>query len=201
MQHLLVRTSRRRLLESPDWKVNSLGRDYSHRYGYGLIDAGALVELASVWVSVPEQRNQTVLYNGGKSHSFTDKLIAQIEFLPNSYPLNIDKLEHVIIIASISFQPRGNLRLRLVSPHGTESIILEKRPQDYSSKGFDKFEFLSVHFWDERYDSYTVCMTHIYYVIKSLWKLDIPRREYWIIGIISYRKYFKFGNSNSWKRI
>ena len=126
MQHLLVRTSRRRLLESPDWKVNSLGRDYSHRYGYGLIDAGALVELASVWVSVPEQRNQTVLYDGGKSHSFKDKLIAQIELIPNSYPANIDKLEHVIIIASISFQPRGNLRLRLVSPHGTESIILEK---------------------------------------------------------------------------
>ena len=64
MQHLLVRTSRKRLLKSTDWQVNSLGRDYSHRYGYGLIDAGALVELAGVWNSVPPQRNYTHVFLG-----------------------------------------------------------------------------------------------------------------------------------------
>lgn len=64
MQHLLVRTSRKRLLKSTDWQVNSLGRDYSHRYGYGLIDAGALVELAGIWNSVPPQRNYTHVFLG-----------------------------------------------------------------------------------------------------------------------------------------
>ena len=42
-----------------DWRQNSLGRDYSHRYGYGLIDAGSLVEMAKDWRSVPPQRNRT----------------------------------------------------------------------------------------------------------------------------------------------
>lgn len=54
-----VRTSRKRLLQAEDWRQNSLGRDYSHRYGYGLIDAGALVEMASTWRTVPPQRNRT----------------------------------------------------------------------------------------------------------------------------------------------
>ena len=59
-------------------------------------------------------------------------------------------------------------RIRIISPHETESTILDKRPHDASSKGFDKFEFLSVHFWDERFvkkhDSYDVHMNHIIFV-------------------------------------
>ena len=64
--------------------------------------------------------------------------------------LKIDKLEHVVVILSIAFPKRGELKLEITSPHGTKSTILDKRPNDKSRKGFDQFEFLSVHFWDER---------------------------------------------------
>ena len=64
--------------------------------------------------------------------------------------LKIDKLEHVVVVLSIAFAKRGELRLEVTSPHGTKSTILDKRPNDKSRKGFDHFEFLSVHFWDER---------------------------------------------------
>jgi len=157
MQHLLVRTSRKRLLKSTDWQINSLGRDYSHRYGYGLIDAGALVELAKIWNSVPPQRNYTHIFldaaqKDQQAIKFADKFkdnIIKISIPVNFNSFNIDKLEHVTFVASIKFKNRGNLRIRITSPHETESTILDKRPHDASSKGFDKFEFLSVHFWDE----------------------------------------------------
>jgi len=156
MQHLLVRTSRKRLLHADDWRQNSLGRDYSHRYGYGLIDAGALVELAHGWRPVPPQRNRTVTLLDQKINAPLD---LRAEFVNNEAlftievkrreKLKIDKLEHVVVVLSIAFAKRGELRLEVTSPHGTKSTILDKRPNDKSRKGFDHFEFLSVHFWDE----------------------------------------------------
>ena len=56
MQHIIIQTSKRRKLNASDWKVNGVGREYSHRYGYGLMDAGAMVSLAKEWKTVPIQR-------------------------------------------------------------------------------------------------------------------------------------------------
>ncbi|PSN43802.1 Furin-like protease 1 [Blattella germanica] len=55
MQHIVVRTARPANLKSPDWKVNGVGRNVSHSFGYGLMDAYAMVKLARSWKTVPEQ--------------------------------------------------------------------------------------------------------------------------------------------------
>ena len=44
VQHILVRTSEKHHLNTKDWKVNSMGRWFSNRYGYGLMNAGRIVE-------------------------------------------------------------------------------------------------------------------------------------------------------------
>ncbi|KTG43794.1 hypothetical protein cypCar_00028639, partial [Cyprinus carpio] len=52
MQHLVVRTSRPAHLITNDWRTNGVGRLVSHSYGYGLLDASAMVVLARNWSSV-----------------------------------------------------------------------------------------------------------------------------------------------------
>lgn len=55
MQHIVVRTARPQHLTASDWQVNGVGRNVSHSFGYGLMDAYAMVMLARNWVTVPEQ--------------------------------------------------------------------------------------------------------------------------------------------------
>lgn len=42
--------------DSGDWIKNGAGRLVSHSYGFGLIDANAIVNIARVWKNVPEQK-------------------------------------------------------------------------------------------------------------------------------------------------
>lgn len=41
---------------SNEWSMNGVGRKVSHSFGYGLMDAAAMVRLARVWETVPEQQ-------------------------------------------------------------------------------------------------------------------------------------------------
>uniref|UniRef100_A0AAY4CG23 Uncharacterized protein n=1 Tax=Denticeps clupeoides TaxID=299321 RepID=A0AAY4CG23_9TELE len=43
-------------LITDDWKTNGVGRRVSHSYGYGLLDAGAMVAMAQNWTSVGPQK-------------------------------------------------------------------------------------------------------------------------------------------------
>uniref|UniRef100_A0A493T2M7 Peptidase S8/S53 domain-containing protein n=2 Tax=Anas platyrhynchos TaxID=8839 RepID=A0A493T2M7_ANAPP len=56
VQHLVVRASKPAHLQAEDWAVNGVGRKVSHHYGYGLLDAGLLVELAKAWAGTRPQR-------------------------------------------------------------------------------------------------------------------------------------------------
>ncbi len=37
------------------WAINGVGRHYSHKFGYGLMDAGAMVDLALRWPGIGKQ--------------------------------------------------------------------------------------------------------------------------------------------------
>ena len=37
------------------WALNGVGRHYSHKFGYGLMDAGAIVDLALRWPGIGKQ--------------------------------------------------------------------------------------------------------------------------------------------------
>jgi len=55
VQHIIVRTARQGNLKATDWRVNGLGRKVSHSFGYGLLDAAAMVKLAKSWTLMPPQ--------------------------------------------------------------------------------------------------------------------------------------------------
>lgn len=55
MQHIVVMTAHQGNLHARDWRTNGVGRNVSHSFGYGLMDADAMVDVARDWVSVPAQ--------------------------------------------------------------------------------------------------------------------------------------------------
>lgn len=64
-------------------------------------------------------------------------------------PTPVVYLEHVQVIIDVEYTSRGSLDIFLISPSGTVSTLLARRPLDISRNGFDKWPLMSVHFWGE----------------------------------------------------
>uniref|UniRef100_H2YJQ6 Neuroendocrine convertase 2 n=1 Tax=Ciona savignyi TaxID=51511 RepID=H2YJQ6_CIOSA len=59
-------------------------------------------------------------------------------------------LEHVQAFITVASSRRGDLTINMTSPLGTESILLNKRPNDDdSTQGFRKWPFMTTHTWGE----------------------------------------------------
>lgn len=155
MQYLVVLTSRSAPLEKEaGWIVNGVKRKVSHKFGYGLMDAGALVNLAEIWTTVPPQhicKSQEILEDRQIDPSPQFSLTLHMDVSACKGTLNeVVFLEHVQCKISLRFFPRGNLRILLTSPMGTTSTLLFERPRDVVASNFDDWPFLSVHFWGEQ---------------------------------------------------
>uniref|UniRef100_A0A665THZ2 Furin-like n=1 Tax=Echeneis naucrates TaxID=173247 RepID=A0A665THZ2_ECHNA len=149
MQHLVVRTSHPAHLLTNDWRTNGVGRKVSHSYGYGLLDARAIVSLAKTWTSVKPQRKCVIPMvceprNIGAHLSINMSVDACI-----GTDSHVTSLEHVQARLTLSYNRRGNLAIHLISPAGTRSTLLHPRPHDYSSEGFNDWAFMTTHSWDE----------------------------------------------------
>uniref|UniRef100_A0A7N8X1H9 Furin (paired basic amino acid cleaving enzyme) a n=1 Tax=Mastacembelus armatus TaxID=205130 RepID=A0A7N8X1H9_9TELE len=151
MQHLVVRTSHPAHLLTNDWRTNGVGRKVSHAYGYGLLDASAIVALAKTWTNVGPQRKCVITMVG------EPKLVHYTYAHTNTHTVDacvgtdshVTSLEHVQAQLSLSYNRRGNLAIHLISPAGTRSTLLHPRPHDYSSEGFNDWAFMTTHSWDE----------------------------------------------------
>ncbi|KFQ32870.1 Proprotein convertase subtilisin/kexin type 4, partial [Mesitornis unicolor] len=148
LQHLVVRTSKRAHLWADDWALNSVGRWVSHHYGYGLLDAGLLVETAKAWTGTRPQRKCSVkaLY---APRNIGSKLTVSTAVSCSSRTKRILSLEHVQVQLSLSYSRRGDLVIALTSPMGTTSTLVSMRPYDTSQQGYKDWTFMSTHFWDE----------------------------------------------------
>uniref|UniRef100_A0A4W5MLK0 Furin (paired basic amino acid cleaving enzyme) a n=1 Tax=Hucho hucho TaxID=62062 RepID=A0A4W5MLK0_9TELE len=149
MQHLVVRTSHPAHLLTNDWNTNGVGRKVSHSYGYGLLDASAIVALAKNWTNVGPQKKCVLSMvaeprNIG-SHLLITKTVAGCVETAN----HVSSLEHAQAQLTLSYNRRGNLGIYLTSPQGTRSTLLAPRPHDYSSEGFNDWAFMTTHSWDE----------------------------------------------------
>ncbi|XP_034381952.1 proprotein convertase subtilisin/kexin type 6 [Cyclopterus lumpus] len=153
VQHLLVKTSRPVHLKADDWKTNAAGLRVSHLYGFGLVDAEALVLEALTWRTVPPQ------------HTCSRMLVRRTRYIHAGQSMNssvttsgcseepdqhVDHLEHVVVKVLIVHPRRGDMEINLISPSGTRSQLLAKRLFDSSNEGFRNWEFMTVHFWGER---------------------------------------------------
>ncbi|XP_071968227.1 proprotein convertase subtilisin/kexin type 4 isoform X2 [Engystomops pustulosus] len=149
VQHIVVRASSPDNLITDDWVVNGVGRKVSHHYGYGLLDAGKMVDLALKWETTRPQRTCLVRIVSSprriSSHLVVSQNISGCSGTSN-YILSI---EHVQAQVSLSYTRRGDLEIYLTSPMGTRSVLMGLRPYDTSSAGYQNWSFMSTHTWDE----------------------------------------------------
>uniref|UniRef100_A0AAR2K5I7 P/Homo B domain-containing protein n=1 Tax=Pygocentrus nattereri TaxID=42514 RepID=A0AAR2K5I7_PYGNA len=149
MQHLVVRTAHPAHLITSDWRTNGVGRLVSHSYGYGLLDASAMVALARNWSSVGPQ-HKCVIDMLTEPREVRNQLLFSKSVEACSGQLDfVSSLEHVQARLTLSYSHRGNLAIHLISPLGTRSTLLAPRPQDNSAEGFNDWAFMTTHAWDE----------------------------------------------------
>ncbi|XP_068090114.1 proprotein convertase subtilisin/kexin type 4 isoform X2 [Hyperolius riggenbachi] len=149
VQHIVVRASRSSNLIAEDWLVNGAGRKVSHHFGYGLLDAGLLVDLAQKWETTrPQRRCQIEFVNSLQALSPGLVLRQNISACVGS-PNYILSLEHVQAQISLTYTRRGDLAIYLISPMGTRVVLASPRPYDISTQGYKDWIFMSTHTWDE----------------------------------------------------
>ncbi|XP_050314686.1 furin-like protease 1, isoforms 1/1-X/2 isoform X1 [Anthonomus grandis grandis] len=147
MQHIVVRTARPQHLTSVDWQVNGVGRNVSHSFGYGLMDAYAMVNLAKNWITVPEQ-HKCEISAPDAIKSIPAKSVVVLTLAVTECE-GVEILEHVQAKLTIYAQRRGDLNIQLTSPMGTRVTLLAHRAHDNSRAGFNYWPFMSVHSWGE----------------------------------------------------
>uniref|UniRef100_A0A665T7K9 Neuroendocrine convertase 1 n=1 Tax=Echeneis naucrates TaxID=173247 RepID=A0A665T7K9_ECHNA len=155
LQHIIVWTSEfDPLANNPGWKRNGAGLMVNSRFGFGLLNAKALVDLAepASWKHVPEKKQCIV-----RDDSFQPRELKAAGEITIEIPTKacagqenaIRSLEHVQVEASIEYTRRGDLHITLTSPAGTSTVLLAERERDTSSNGFRNWDFMSVHTWGE----------------------------------------------------
>jgi proprotein convertase subtilisin/kexin type 2 len=156
IQHLTVLTSKRNSLYDGkgrfEWQVNGVGLEYNHLFGYGVLDAGAMVSLAKDWKTVPSRYHCDAGAVSGAYPIPTGEpltLVIDTEACKGSSS-EVNYIEHVQAIITLNSTRRGDLIIHLTSPMGTRSMILNRRPFDDDNKnGFVRWPFMTTHTWGE----------------------------------------------------
>lgn len=153
MQYLAMTTAVPINLDSGDWQDTTVGKKYSHTYGYGKIDTYAIVEAAKTWKSVKPQAwfyspwihvNQAIPQgNVGIAVSFavTPDMLKEA---------NLERLEHVTVTMNVDHTRRGDLSVDLISPNGVVSHLSVTRKLDSAAEGYEDWTFMSVVHWYAR---------------------------------------------------
>ena len=132
------------------WQKTTIGKKFSHTYGYGKVDSYALVDVAKTWKSVKPQAwfyspwihvNQAIP-QGDKGLSVGFDVTADV--LKDA---NLARLEHVTVTMNVKHARRGELSVDLISPDGIISHIATTRKLDMSESGYDDWTFMSVAHW------------------------------------------------------
>ncbi|XP_050789848.1 proprotein convertase subtilisin/kexin type 4 isoform X3 [Gopherus flavomarginatus] len=127
MQHLMVRASKPAHLQAEDWALNGVGRKVSHHYGYGLLDAGDLVDLAKKWTTTGPQRKCSVKVVYVPLEIGSKLTVSKDVSTCIGRSRHIRSLEHVQVRISLSYSRRGDLAISLTSPMGTKSTLVAIR--------------------------------------------------------------------------
>jgi kexin len=150
MQYLAMDTAVPINLETDEWQTTTIGKKYSHTFGYGKIDSYALVEKAKTWVSV---KPQAWLFSPW-IHVHEDipqgeqGLAVSFDVTPDMLKqANLARVEHVTITMNVEHTRRGDLSVDLVSPNKVVSHLSTARRLDNANTGYDDWTFMSVVHW------------------------------------------------------
>lgn len=148
VQEILMRSARQVRPTDSDWTTNAAGLKFNHRYGAGLIDAGAAVILAGAWTNLAPQLRTTVAQQEINS-AIPDNNPAGTTKTFTIDPASSLRAEHVTVTVDLTHPRRRNLKVVLTSPSGTRSVLAEPAASLSSGADFRDWTFMSVRHWGE----------------------------------------------------
>ena len=199
VQYLIAYTANTNNLVDGEFTTNGAGLNVSHKFGFGAIDAEAIVSRGRHWINIPEQLSQDIVPID--SSRFVDN--AEVEDSTNILTINftvesdIVSLEHVVLFFYVSFvgvsdndlegfmdafengfdifwPERGRVLVDLTSPSGTTSRLLPRRLFDIFPDAYIDWPLMSVHFWGEDpAGTWTINVT--FFDSTGTIEVDIPR--------------------------
>lgn len=140
-------------LDQPsDWQDTTIGKRFSHQYGYGKLDAWAIVEASKNFTSVkpqawyisPWQHIRQSVPQGDQGLSHTYEVTSD-----HLRRANLERLEHVTVTMNVDHSRRGDLSVELRSPSGIVSHLSTARRHDNEKAGYADWTFMSVAHWGE----------------------------------------------------
>ncbi|MDE9457048.1 S8 family serine peptidase [Xenorhabdus bovienii] len=167
VQQILALSARKINDPSTEWSNNNShswnggGMHTSNDYGFGQVDARSAVRLAESWMTQSTAANEYVY---SASSGPLGKTLAAGETLTSSIAMNAGlNVEHVEIDFDAQIGRLGDLTLKLISPDGTQSILLNRQGKvpdgmlgasesdlGSSQSGTFKYSFMSTHDFGER---------------------------------------------------
>ncbi|PBP20790.1 subtilase [Diplocarpon rosae] len=147
MQWLVMMTALPFDLETGEWQTTTIGKKFSHTFGYGKIDTWATVEAAKTFKNVKPQAwfyspwihvNQAIP-QGDKGLAVSFEITSQM--LKDA---NLERLEHVTVTMN-----EGDLSVDLISPDQITSHLSVTRNLDTAAEGYVDWTFMSVVHWGE----------------------------------------------------
>ncbi|KAF6838296.1 pheromone processing endoprotease kex2 [Colletotrichum musicola] len=135
-----------------DWQPTKIGKKFSHTFGYGKIDAYAMVEAAKTWKNVKPQAwyySPWVHVNKDIPQG-KDGIAVSLDVTADALKeANLERVEHVTITMNVNHTRRGDLSVDLISPEGVTSHLSVTRKMDSAKAGYVDWTFMSVAHWGE----------------------------------------------------
>jgi kexin len=150
VQYLCIEAAVPIHLDDSEWQDTSIGKKFSHTFGYGKMDAWRFIEAAKTFESVKPQawyhspwltvQHDIPQGDQGLASSF-DVTSDMLKIA------NLERLEHVTITMNVNHTRRGDLSVELRSPEGIVSHIATDRTNDAFKGGYEDWTFMSVAHW------------------------------------------------------
>lgn len=144
-EEILLRSATKVSAYDADWSTNSAGIAHNHKFGAGLVNAGAAVALAGAWCPLGPAAHLSLLQ--------TNLVVPIPDNDPTGVTLafsvtNVDfRVEHAVLTVTLPHDHYGDLAITLTSPGGTASRLAELHNSTGTS--YDAWPLHSVRHWGE----------------------------------------------------
>lgn len=150
MQYLALNTAVPIGLDTEEWQDTTIGKKFSHTFGYGKVDSYGIVEAAKTWKNVKPQawyfspwiHVKQAIPQGEEGISVSYDVTP--DMLKNA---NLERLEHVTVTMNVAHTRRGDLSVDLISPNKVVSHLSVPRRMDNEASGYEDWTFMSVVHW------------------------------------------------------
>ncbi len=148
VKEILMRSATKNNATDSDWRTNSNGIHFNHKYGAGLINAGAAIALETNWSNLGSlqqislsQTNLAIAIPDNNTNGILRTFIVTNENF---------RVEHVTLTVTAPHKFYGDLAITLTSPRGTPSALAELHNNSVTNYSYNNWKFSTVRNWGEK---------------------------------------------------